>query len=343
MEKAYLYVILLPQMDEELNLGYMIKFGYSKDFEDRMKTGYNAYHRFVKVLHLYEGNFTREDESRIKQYFRENDLVLFGDEYMKYCSEVLEFFDTYNTSEKLRNKINTIPYKQSTRYYKVNYHYIEYIISRIYPDLTELLDLQDKRDEIFKILRMYKEKEQLTYIKTEYGITENELVNYISKIITNPTPRSCELVEEFNHYGDTTSKLRLMVKISEDKTLTKSDVNSFLEMIPPRYKDYYTIVGPKIIKACGCFECEVKKRWRKETEGDDYNEQVISRMTDLFRIGYRYSKSSIKNTLKNLYQELEYKRAAKATDLEIIYVLKDVKIQEGNKWINGFEILGKRQ
>jgi hypothetical protein len=66
-------------------------------------------------------------------------------------------------------------------------------------------------------------------------------------------------------------------------------------------------------------------------------------MTDLFKIGYRYSKFSIKNTLKNLYQELEYKRAAKATDLEIIYVLKDVKIQEGNKWINGFEILGKRQ
>ena len=134
MEKTYLYVILLPQMDEELNLGYMIKFGYSKDFEDRMKTGYNAYHRFVKVLHLYEGDFTREDESKVKQYFRENDLVLFGDEYMKYCSEVLEFFNTYNTSEKLRDKINTIPHKpkQSRRYNKVNPHYIEYIISKLH-------------------------------------------------------------------------------------------------------------------------------------------------------------------------------------------------------------------
>lgn len=37
MEKTYLYVILLPQMDEELNLGYMIKFGYSKNIKDRIK------------------------------------------------------------------------------------------------------------------------------------------------------------------------------------------------------------------------------------------------------------------------------------------------------------------
>ena len=149
-------------------------------------------------------------------------------------------------------------------------------------------------------------------------------------------------MEKFNHFGDTTSKLKMLVEISGDETLTKRDINSFLEMIPPKYKDYYTIVGPDIIRACGCFECEVKKRWRKEVKGDDYNEQVISRMGDLFRIGCKYSKSGIKESLKALYQELNYKKTAKATDLEIIYIMKAIKVQEGGKWVNGFEILGKR-
>jgi len=160
--------------------------------------------------------------------------------------------------------------------------------------------------------------------------------------IEGATIKSCELVEEFNHYGDTTSKLKMLVRISEDETLTRSDIMSFLEMIPPKYKDYYLIVGPKIIKACSCFEHEVKKRWRKEVEGNDYNEQVISRMGDMFKIGYKYSKSGIKESLKKLYQELDYKKTAKATDLEIMYVMKAIKLQEDGKWVNGFEILGKR-
>ena len=160
--------------------------------------------------------------------------------------------------------------------------------------------------------------------------------------IEGATPKSQELMEKFNHFGDTTSKLKMLVEISGDETLTKRDINSFLEMIPPKYKDYYTIVGPDIIRACGCFECEVKKRWRKEVKGDDYNEQVISRMGDLFRIGCKYSKSGIKESLKELYQELNYKKTAKATDLEIIYIMKAIKVQEDGKWVNGFEILGKR-
>jgi hypothetical protein len=59
---ANLYVILLPQMDEHRNLGYMIKIGYSKSLkESRMKYGYGQYHRTVEVLHLYEGDFTLKD------------------------------------------------------------------------------------------------------------------------------------------------------------------------------------------------------------------------------------------------------------------------------------------
>lgn len=157
--------------------------------------------------------------------------------------------------------------------------------------------------------------------------------------IEGATIKSCELVEEFNHYGDTTSKLKMLVRISEDETLTKQDIAAFLEMIPPKYGDYYRIVGPEIIKACGCFECEVKKRWRKETTGGEVNEQVVTRIYDLFKVGKRYTNKDIKNKLKSLYQELEYNKTAKAKDLELLFVMKPILTPDKQ---HGVEILGKR-
>jgi hypothetical protein len=80
----------------------------------------------------------------------------------------------------------------------------------------------------------------------------------------------------------------------------------------------------------------------KNSLGNEADDRVISRMSDLFKIGHKYSKSGIKESLKALYQELNYKKTAKATDLEIIYVMKAIKLQEDGKWVHGFEILGKR-
>jgi hypothetical protein len=115
-------------------------------------------------------------------------------------------------------------------------------------------------------------------------------------------------------------------------------------MIPPKYKDYYTVVGPKIIKACGCFECEVKKRWRKEISGDETDDKVFSRIGDLFKVGKKYSNQDVKKKLKDLYQELEYKKTAKTTDLDLVFIVKkDTKLKDSSgKWVNGLEILGKR-
>lgn len=91
MEKTYLYVILLPQMNEKRELGYMVKFGYTENFENRMKIGYSQYHNYIEILHLYEGNFTKDDETRIKQYFKEKNCVFIREEYLKFIPEVLDF------------------------------------------------------------------------------------------------------------------------------------------------------------------------------------------------------------------------------------------------------------
>jgi hypothetical protein len=87
-------------------LYYSIKFGYTKNFRKRYQQ-YKGYHQTVIILHVYPGG-TVEDETIIKHYL--NKYALFGDEWFKCCSEVLEFFATYDTTKKLKAKIKTIPY-----------------------------------------------------------------------------------------------------------------------------------------------------------------------------------------------------------------------------------------
>ena len=156
------------------------------------------------------------------------------------------------------------------------------------------------------------------------------------------TPKSVGLANEFNSYGNTKDKLRLLVRISEDKSLTERDILSFLEMIPGKYKDYYLIVGPDRIKANSCREADIKKEWRKEITGGEVDDKVFSRMGDLFKVGKRYSKKGIKDMLKDLYEELEYKKTAKATDIDPVFITKSTKLLEDGKWVHGFEIIGKR-
>jgi len=157
--------------------------------------------------------------------------------------------------------------------------------------------------------------------------------------IEGATIKSCELVEEFNHYGNTKDRLKMLVRINEDKSLSSQDISAFLEMIPPKYKDYYLVVGPDRIKANRYRESDIKKEWReKETKGE-VNEQVVTRIYDLFKIGKRYTNKDIKDKLKTLYQELEYNKTAKAKDLELLFVMKPILTPDKQ---HGVEILGKR-
>jgi hypothetical protein len=66
-------------MEEDLTLGYTIKIGFSENFEKRFKSGYSSYFIYVKILHLYHGDFTKDDELVIKHYFSGHKI--YRDEY----------------------------------------------------------------------------------------------------------------------------------------------------------------------------------------------------------------------------------------------------------------------
>ena len=144
-------------------------------------------------------------------------------------------------------------------------------------------------------------------------------------------------VEEFTEIKTVKDKLKLLVEYS--RTTTKENLENFLELIPGKYKDYYTIVGPEIITACSYAESEIKKRWRETVSNGEIKDDVTSEIYKTFMVGQRYTKSDIKDTLNNLYQRMGYQKKAKSTDLELYYIMKPILTPEKKA---GFEIIGKR-
>ena len=152
-----------------------------------------------------------------------------------------------------------------------------------------------------------------------------------------------KLAEDINSLRDVSKKLKLIIEFSEKESTTEKDVLDLLELLPGKYKDYYFLLGPDKIKACGYYESRIKKEWRKIMTNNKVREDVDEKILTLFESGKRYSKSKIKEILNKLYTEMGFEKKAKATDLEIYYAMKPVKFQnDSGKWINGFEILGKR-
>ena len=338
-----LYVILLPQMDEKRKLGYMIKIGYSKDFkESRNKYGYGQYNRTVEVLHLYVGDFTLDDELKLKQYFK--DHVLFRREYLEYCPEVIDFFDTYNTTEKLMNKLSTLTIK-SNRKYSVCPWLVDYIIQEQYKDL-DVSSKQQKREEITESLKCYSPKKQISNVCIIYGLIEDDVKKYIeSKInLENIDNKIRKLSIEFNNLKDEVIKFKFIVKLGEgEDKLTEDELVAFFSLIPDKYKDYYDFLGFEGIRAHKYKEAEIKRELDKLCGNSQKENKIELEVYRLFKAGNRYTNKDIKNELKNLYERLGYQKTAKATDIEDWFVTKPIKMQDStSKWTHGLELLSKK-
>ena len=72
------------------------------------------------------------------------------------------------------------------------------------------------------------------------------------------------------------------------------------------------------------------------------SDDSINQVIDYFKLGHRFSRTGIKEKLKEMYQESGYDKTAKASDIKEYLWTKDVKFLEDGKWVNGYEITGKK-
>ena len=162
------------------------------------------------------------------------------------------------------------------------------------------------------------------------------------RLIESASENAMTLVRNFNGLSNSVEKLRYLVKLSEEN-ISEKDMMDFLSIIPARFRDYYIEMGPDRIKANGCRETRLKEEWNKQKRGEaGISEELANVIFEYFKLGHRYSKSGIKETLKEMYQKYGYQKTAKASDLQEYFWTKDIKLLEDGKWVNGFEIQGKR-
>ena len=72
--------------------------------------------------------------------------------------------------------------------------------------------------------------------------------------------------------------------------------------------------------------------------------KLRERVTQEFKPGEKYSKAEIKKMLQDIYDNINYPRTAKASDLGNWFEIKDAQWRDkAGKRVNGFEIIRKRE
>jgi len=285
-----------------------------------------------------------KDETKLKKYFK--DKVVYKNEWIECTKDTVEFFEINNTLEKLRK---TLMYVDISTYHKkkvpISSFLIKAILERIYPNVTDLVEICDIQKELENELCHIKSSYHHEYLSCKYSIPVEELIEVERKIkdsISNPENVDKE-VAEFEAIGNTRDKFKYLVKFTtETPGITKQQINNFLSQIPEKYERYYTILGPDRIKANGYLEADLRKEWIKTNTEVKIDEEMISKIYSTFEIGKKYGKAKIKSTLKDIYSEFKFEKTAKASDLSNYFVLRTSQLKENGSWVNGFEILGKR-
>ena len=104
--------------------------------------------------------------------------------------------------------------------------------------------------------------------------------------------------------------------------------------IPTTFHMYYELLGHNGIKSYAYKEYAL----RNEVEIKLQNPSVKEAILFNFQPGNKYSNKYIKEKLKEIYNQFNFNKSPKASDLEEYFLLKKVQFKEGDKRVDGFLI-----
>lgn len=102
-----------------------------------------------------------------------------------------------------------------------------------------------------------------------------------------------------------------------------------------RYRNYYNLFGTSGCRAVGFQEARIVYMMNDLMKTDQLREAIVKK----FPIKMRISKKKAKEELGEIYKSLGINATPKATEIEDYLELREVKIPEGGKRVNGYEII----
>lgn len=305
--------------DALTGLRKIIKIGYTKNFNRRLDS-YFTHNPFFKVLKVLKGpEFDQRCESRIHQHlinkrYNGRSEMFIKDDY------IMSLIDKINTKDDIINLYSGKKQRNLRKYYN-KYRGVliknKDLLSTVYDKDNETLVnemLCDLEIDIF------------SYTKTRFGIdlvdlTEEEKKNYT------------EFFKEYEAMKNREHRLRYVCEYY----FNGGELEPLLDLLPDkRFKEYLTIIEPEKCRAKG-YRITSLNNILKVRSFD--GSVLASKILSTFEEGKSYTKAEIKETLSSLYEELDYKVTAKASDLSKYFKLKETTVNDGSKRVAGFKLL----
>lgn len=143
-----------------------------------------------------------------------------------------------------------------------------------------------------------------------------------------------------NNFSEFTERLKYVCELKS--SLEENEFNALMNLIPMDYKNYIVTLGIPRCSANSYNRSKLEKEFRLISSNQEVKSLLNQKIFDAFEIGKRYSKSDVKTIIGNIYANINYKKAAKANDLENWFEIRDVLLTINSKRIAGYEIIKKK-
>lgn len=316
---------------ESLDLEVILKIGYTREdsSEGRFKA-YTTENPTRRILYLIP-NGTVQDENNLHQHFKK--YLKYGQEWFSYEEEILEFFKTHTTKDSL----GELNYLRNDLRKMIKEKYFNKILLNLVSNPKVYFSTRDSLyNELDNILITVDNFD--SYFKSQYPT-----VDFEEEYILEKDNKDFDFIEsfrsEFNSDNNFIRRMRMYYRlVTEFPDIYKQNIKNFHTIIPSNYQGYMNLLGPERIKANGYIEVDILNEMESVLSVDNIKAEVLMK----FHTGQRYSTKFIKSTLIDIYQNLNIKKTAKASDLNDWFDLRSCKVlnPEINKWENGFEIIG---
>jgi hypothetical protein len=346
-----IYVLKSAGYDENNQYIDLLKIGYSNDWGKR-KVQYLLHNPTIQTLYEIE-NLEEEWEHKLHYKFRKYRYKGYGNEWFYYREEILEYFKTHDTPDLIREDkgLETVQSKYSiSKSDKI-------IVTRI----ISLWLIKDSGDDKVKfhnnslrlhsivkdvirksiVFNMFNINSVYNTLETDYNVP-SDVIKYIKEELGKNYPEKIQtIINKFN-YTYTTFVDRMKYLCGQKSILEEAEFNIILSLVPIDYRNYLTIFTVEEISSCKYRKADLKEKFNSKKGNQGIEKNLILQVITYFQIGQRYSKSEIKEKLKEIYKNLGYNSTPKASDIEQWFEIKSVLLSENGKRVAGFEIIKKK-
>ena len=342
-----IYLIKSAGYDENENLIHFLKIGYTEDSsKDKRFSQYKMHNPTCKIL--YEIPDLPEDiEKRIQYKFRDLLYSEYGREWFYYSDEIVNFFKDIDNIDL--ESLPKNPIRGDREFKKVKDECREV--------LSYFLNTRDTEDYLKNIISEVKDQLSrdyvLEYLKKDPSIGIEGVNKYLNVLECKRTGIYCEDdvvnrdVARFLCIYETLTTIYDKLKMLCEYNVSREVIDLVLNQIADsdEVKSYYLALNPQKLKALSYSSSRIKRELGIVTFSP---ELLINTITLNFNPGEKYSLSSLKAKLGDLYSSINYTATPKANDILNYFEVKSIVIYEkkddgSRKQIRGYELLSRKE